>query len=139
MTYGFGPASPAFLINIADVIRIHDDAIERFGGMPGLRDIRLLESAVNEPLNVISYGTNKDREVHYLAAVYCFHIIKNHAFNDGNKRAGLLTALTFLSKNGLILDVDEDVLYHMPVEVANSSIKTAEIATFFKNKIQKLK
>ncbi len=127
----------AFLINIADVIRLHDNAIKRFGGMPGIRDIRLLESAVDAPLNVIYYGSDKEREIHYLAATYCFHIIKNHAFNDGNKRAGLLAALTFLSRNDCVLDIDEDVLYHMPIAVADSKMKVEQIAAFFKDRSKK--
>lgn len=134
MTGELGYSFFVILINISDVIHIHDDAIKRFGGMPGIRDIGLLESAVDAPLNVIYYGSDDEREIHYLAAIYCFHIIKNHAFNDGNKRAGLLTALTFLGRNGLALDVDEDVLYRMPIQVAESSMKIEQIAEFFRSK-----
>ncbi len=126
------------LIDVADVIRLHDDVIARFGGMPGLRDRGLLESAVQHPLDVIEYGQEEEHEIHYLAAIYFFHIIKNHAFYDGNKRTGLLTTLTFLSRNGCVLDVDGDELYDLALETARSSRSVQEIAHFFKSTIKKL-
>ena len=49
---------------------------------------------------ILAYGNLEEQEITYLAAVYFFHIIKNHPFIDGNKRTGLLTALKFLAQNG---------------------------------------
>jgi death-on-curing protein len=101
--------------------------------MPGMRDRGLLESALQHPLHVIEYGEEEQHEIHYLAAIYFFHIIKNHAFYDGNKRTGLLTTLTFLSRNSYNLDVHEDVLYNIAIETAKSSMSVEELAAFFRN------
>lgn len=80
------------------VIAIHAEAIARFGGSDGLRDEGLLESALARPRQLHAYGTGT--KIHDLAAAYCIGLVKNHAFVDGNKRIGFLTADTFLRLNG---------------------------------------
>jgi len=93
----------------------------------------LLESAIQHPLHVIEYGSHEEQEIHYLAAIYFFHLIKNHAFYDGNKRTGVLVALLFLELNGFPLDVSDGALYQVAIDTAKSSLTIQEIATFFKN------
>lgn len=100
-------------LKLSDVIELHDDALEIFGGAPGLRDVGLLESAINHPLMVLEYGEEEHKEIHHLAAAYFFHIIKNHPFVDGNKRTGVLTAITFLRINGLATKTKFVILYKM--------------------------
>lgn len=78
------------LLDIDDVIRIHDDVINNYGGRSGIRDHGLLESAVNHAWLHIEFGDVKDQGIAHFAAIYLFHIIKNHPFVDGNKRTGLL-------------------------------------------------
>lgn len=79
------------------VLIIHDRQIARHGGAAGLRDLALLEGAMERPRNKFAYGeTDLDR----LTAAYAFGVAKAHAFVDGNKRTAFVTAATFLRLNG---------------------------------------
>jgi death-on-curing protein len=114
-----------------EIIYLHDQAIAQFGGLTGIRDYRLLESAAAQPrMKVFKKYVHKD--VFLMAAAYCFHIIKNHPFVDGNKRTGLLTALVFLQENRIELEVDFDSLFNLAIAVACSELDKEQIADFFK-------
>lgn len=76
---------------------IHDRQIARHGGAPGLRDLGLLEQGCARALNRAGY---EDASLFDIAAAYAFGIAKAHAFVDGNKRTGFVTAVTFLRLNG---------------------------------------
>ena len=90
-------------------MEIHRDQIDRYGGSPGIRDIKLLESAVATP----AAGFGEDylhTNIYEMAAAYLFHIIRNHPFTDGNKRTGAVAAIVFLMMNGIELHAGEDGL-----------------------------
>jgi len=87
------------------VIAIQGELLARFGGLGGLRDEGLLESALARPLQLFRYGTPSTFE---LAACYAHGIVKNHPFLDGNKRAGFVAAYTFLGINGFRLEAPEE-------------------------------
>lgn len=78
-------------LTIDQVCLFHDDAIMMYGGSVGIRDLGLLESALAQPQMVL-FGEPLCKDVYEVAAAYCFHIIKNHPFIDGNKRTGMLAA-----------------------------------------------
>jgi death-on-curing protein len=82
------------------ILRLHDRQIEEHGGLSGIRDAGLLESAVMRPLNAHAYG---ETDVFVLASMYAGGLINNHPFLDGNKRTGFLAALLFLRANGFRL------------------------------------
>jgi len=65
------------------VLAIHDEQIAEHGGMPGVRDMALVESAIHRPQNIAAYG---DPDIADLAAAYAHGISSNHGFLDGNKR-----------------------------------------------------
>jgi death on curing protein len=92
-------ASAALLLPTrADVLGIHRDQIRLFGGgSTALRDAGLLDSALAAPENLLHYVP--DADVFEVAATYCYHLVKNHPFVDGNKRVGLHTALFFTGLN----------------------------------------
>jgi len=91
----------------ADAVKlIHHRQIDLFGGDPGLSDNNLLESAVAAPQHLFIY--DEDADIFDLAASYCFHIARNHAFVDGNKRAGFASAITFLEINTLLIRPTND-------------------------------
>lgn len=69
-----------------------------------MRDEGLLLSALAKPQQIFNYQTD---EVHRLAAAYCFAIVKNHPFVDGNKRTGFLAMFAFLFVNGRYLKANE--------------------------------
>lgn len=80
------------------VVSFHDEQLREFGGPPGMRDVGMLESALGRPQNKWSFG---EQDLAVLAAAYAFGIARNHPFVDGNKRAALLSVVTFLGLNGI--------------------------------------
>ncbi len=105
---------------------IHSQAIATFGGSHGVRDMGLLESALDRPRNLDAYGD--DPTLFDLAAAYCAGIVKNHPFIDGNKRTGDLTARAFLFRNGYLFEPDEADEVHMIVALAAREIEEDVLA-----------
>ena len=82
-----------------DIIReIHAEAIERFGGLNGIRDENLLASAVLTPQSSFG-GKSPYADIVEVAAAYLFYICNNHPFLDGNKRTAMMAAIVFLRLN----------------------------------------
>src|SRR3954469_16674328 len=94
---------PEFL-SVDDILEIHKKQLDAFGGIEGIRDAGLLESAVMTPQ--ASFGGEYLHNGFFeMAAAYAFHIAENQPFLDGNKRTALTSALVFLDINGIeILD-----------------------------------
>jgi len=80
------------------ILLLHAEALAAHGGMPGLRDPALLDSALNRPINQFVY--NPAADLAQLAAAYGFGLAKNHAFADGNKRIAFIATALFLRANG---------------------------------------
>ncbi|MBX3301888.1 MAG: type II toxin-antitoxin system death-on-curing family toxin [Nitrospira sp.] len=122
-------AEPQFL-SVEDVIDIHADQIERYGGSLGVRDVELLRSAIGMP--EAGFG---DHYLHAdlveMAAAYLYHIVQNHPFIDGNKRTGAMAAFVFLKLNGLTLDADESAFESLVLRTAQGQIDKSAIAEFF--------
>lgn len=85
-------------INPHALVLLHAEALAEHGGFAGLRDLAAFESAVARPRHIHQY--EKHADVPRFAAAYAYGIIKNHPFNDGNKRAGFIAAILFLNLNG---------------------------------------
>lgn len=77
---------------------IHNDQLREHGGLPGVRDENVLESALARPQQKWHYSDRTD--VPMLAAAYAFGLVQNHPYRDGNKRIGFLAMVTFLGVNG---------------------------------------
>ncbi len=92
-------------IELEDALLFHGQLIAVFGGAAGMRDSGLLESALDRPRNLLSYGTE---DLHLLAAAYSHGIVKNHPFVDGNKRVAFVLARVFLGLNGIAFDPPEE-------------------------------
>lgn len=92
-------------LTVADVLAIHADLIERYGGAPGLRDAGLLEAALFRP------QTGYYSDVIEEAAALWESLAQNHAFIDGNKRLAFAATYTFLSINGIPLRAPADETY----------------------------
>ncbi len=78
------------------VIAIHGEQLAIFGGGSGIRDVGLLQSALDRPRNKWGYG---ETDLAVLTAAYGFGLAKNHPFVDGNKRVAFLSMITFLGLN----------------------------------------
>jgi death-on-curing protein len=95
---------------------LHRELIRAHGGVVGVRDKGLLLSALAAPEHTLLYSPEAD--IFDLAAAYCFHLVQNHPFHDGNKRIGLATALFFLDLNRVELDDPDRELQGATEEVA---------------------
>jgi len=117
---------PLFL-DVDDVFELHATQLEIYGGSAGLRDRGLLESAVAQPQT--SFGGEFAHDgLFAMAAAYLFHIVSNHAFVDGNKRAGMLSAMVFLDVNGINIDHPSEALYELTMGVAEGRIDKSAVA-----------
>jgi death-on-curing protein len=105
---------------------IHSQAVADFGGSHGVRDMGLLESALDRPRNLYAYGD--DPTLFDLAAAFCAGIVKNHPFIDGNKRTGDLAARAFLFRNGYLFEPDEADEVNMIVALAAGEIEEDVLA-----------
>jgi death-on-curing protein len=94
-----------FWLSTEIILAIQGELLSRFGGLDGIRDPGLLESALGRPLQLLHYGKP---DLFDLAASYAHGIVKNHPFLDGNKRAGFMAAYTFLGVNGFQLEAPEE-------------------------------
>jgi death on curing protein len=114
------PPSP-LLPTRADVLGIHRDQIRLFGGASiAMCDQGLLDSALAAPENLVYYMPEAD--LFEVAASYCYHLVKNHPFVDGNKRAGLHTAIFFLGLNYLTVPDPKNELKAATLAVADGSL-----------------
>lgn len=92
-------------LTVIEVLSIHDDQIERYGGTPGLRDAGLLEAALFRP------QTGHYADLIEEAAALWESLAQNHPFIDGNKRSAFAVTYTFLVINGARLTADADEIY----------------------------
>jgi death-on-curing protein len=121
---------PIFL-GVDDVLTIHQDQIERYGGSPDLRDPGLLTSAVDTPRAMFD-GRYLHGDLFEMAAAYLYHIVQNHPFVDGNKRTGTAAALVFLDLNGIEIAIDDDALADYVIEVAQGRVPKSDVAAFLR-------
>jgi death-on-curing protein len=105
-------------LSVADVLMIHEDTIRLDGGMAGIRDPGMLESAVLMPQQP-SGGKYLHPGLARMAAAYLFHIAQNRAFKDGNKRTAAMAALIFLDVNGESSLPSPDELERVTLAVAS--------------------
>jgi death-on-curing protein len=121
------PKEPLWL-SYEQVVAIHSSQLRRFGGAPGLRDEGMLRSALERPLNKWQY---EQAGFAALAAAYAFGLAKNHAFVDGNKRIGWITATAFLTVNGAVsrrrlAALDQDAAYDLVIAVCTGELRDIE-------------
>jgi len=115
-------------LTLAEVIEIHTDQIQRYGGQAGIRDIELLSSAISLPHASFS-GKLLHNDIYQIAAAYAFHISQNHPFIDGNKRTALASALVFLELNGISISDPEGRLYDAMIKLASGKLSKEKLAT----------
>lgn len=121
---------PAFL-TLAEVVQIHHDQIEQYGGRAGVRDMGLLQSALAAP-RASAGGEYAHRDLFAMAAAYAFHLVKNHPFVDGNKRTALVSALLFLELNGVSVLDPEERLYEATLRLATGESSREDFAALLR-------
>lgn len=118
-------------LSVDDVLAIQENTIRHEGGLAGVRDFGLLESAVLMPQQQFG-GEYLHRGPAAMAAAYLFHIAKNHAFHDGNKRAAALAALIFLKINGIAPLPSPDELERVILGVAANTLDKESLTEWFR-------
>lgn len=119
-------------LTLAEVIEIHTDQIQRYGGSDGVRDMNLLSSAVAMPYASFS-GSFLHDDIYEMGAAYAFHICQNHPFVDGNKRTALASALVFLELNGISISDPKGKLYNAMIAIANGVMNKTEFAKILRD------
>ena len=122
---------PIFL-DVEAVLLIHEDQLDAFGGINGIRDSSLLESAVMTPQASFG-GEYLHHGIFEMAAAYAFHIAENQPFLDGNKRTALSSAIVFLRINGISVLDPEGRLYQVLIDIANHSADKYDLADLLRS------
>jgi death-on-curing protein len=116
------------------VLEIHHTSLQRHGGIDGLREPGLLDSALMQPEATYYYGQG---DLTSIAAAYAFHIAQNQPFLDGNKRTAMGSALLFLKANGVDVDnFDEAQLYDAMIAIAEKRLDKAGLAAVFREQLK---
>ena len=123
---------PVFL-SLDEVLEIHEQQIERYGGSSGLRDAGGLESAVATPQATFG-GEFLHASIPAMAAAYLFHLCQNHSFIDGNKRVGANAAITFLLMNSWEPTFDEEELVDLVLAVASGTLSKPKLIEIFESR-----
>ena len=116
-------------ISREECLAIHDLMLAQHGGLAGVRDEGLLESALSKPRNLFNYAKPTHAE---MAASYSAGIILNHPFLDGNKRTGFMVAAVFLEVNGYELTATEESVVENTLGLAAGSLKEKDYAAWLK-------
>lgn len=114
------------MISEKEVLEIHTILIERFGGLKGVRDKELLDSALNRPYQTFDgkelYPTPFDK-----AAAILESIVKNHPFKDGNKRTGYVLARLLLMNKQLDINAEQEEKYRFVISISKAELNFDQI------------
>lgn len=108
-------------LSVERIKQIHHLMIEETGGMDGVRDEGLLESAVNAPFQTFD-DVPLYKTIEAKAARLGYLLINNHAFIDGNKRTGMMAMLLFLELNGAGKDYTDEEIIRVGIALADGSM-----------------
>lgn len=121
-------------IAVEDVLIFHRKIIEQTGGSDGIRDISLIESALNRALTTFD-GNDLYKEIEDKISVITYGLIKNHGFVDGNKRIGVSIMLLLLRLNSVRIQYTQNELVTLGLDIAKGSLDEKGIKQWIKNHI----
>ncbi len=111
------------------VLMLHSMLVSESGGLDGLRDEGLLESAINAPFQSFDdkdfYPTILEK-----AARICYNLVKNHPFIDGNKRIGTHCMIVFLELNNTFIKYDDKELIDIILSIADGKVDDKALVTW---------
>ena len=113
---------------------VHDRQMAEHGGLLGVRDRNVLESAMARPQHLAAY---KEPDAPALAAAYAYGLARNHGFADGNKRTAWVIARVFLADHGHTLTFDAEDAVHLMESVAAGRLTERQLAGWFRECLQK--
>lgn len=113
------------------VLLLHQLIAEETGGSVGIRDMALLDSALENAFAGFGdeefYQSKEEK-----GARLGYNLISNHAFVDGNKRIGIYVMLTFLEVNGIRMECTDEEIIHIGLSVADGSMGYEELLEWVK-------
>jgi death-on-curing protein len=113
------------------VLAIHKRQLSEHGGIDGVRDVGLLDSALARPRQQFA-DADPTPDICGLAAAYAFGIARNHPFLDGNKRSAFVVCRVFLVLNGEDVEADKTALYDTFLRLAEGSLSEDELANWLR-------
>ena len=119
-------------LNKQQVLYLHEELIQETGGISGLRDEGLLESALAAPFQTFD-GQPLYQSLQQKAVRLCCGLVKNHPFLDGNKRIGAHAMLVFLALNGVELDYTQEELSNIILQIAAGAAGEKELLDWLIN------
>jgi len=114
------------VLNKEQIIMMHAMLIKQTGGLDGIRDEGLLDSAIKTPFQTFA-GEELYPTVQKKAACLCYSLVNNHAFNDANKRIGILSMMTFMELNNLEIECLDEELIILGINIASGKTGQEEI------------
>lgn len=108
------------------VVKIHRSLIEKTGGMDGIHDAQLLDSALKTPFQTFG-GNNLYPDILDKASQLCYSLIENHPFVDGNKRIGVHLMLLFLKLNNIEVNYSQQELIDFGLDIASGKMSKNDI------------
>jgi death-on-curing protein len=117
------------------LMRLHAMCLVQFGGLSGLRDEGLLESALSRPKQLAHYA---QPELPDIAAAYTFGLAKNHPFADGNKRTAFLALGLSLRLNGYRLTASQPEATRTILLLAAGELSEQDLATWIRSHMARL-
>lgn len=119
-------------LDLEEILRLHFQVIEDFGGLHGVRNEGRLKSVVDAPKQEV-FGKQQYVTVYEKAAVYLRNMIGDHPFIDGNKRTALSTCGIFLFRNGINIIATPKDLENFTVKIATDHLVISEIASWLES------
>jgi death-on-curing protein len=123
------------MIELKVVLNIHDILIDKFGGIKGIRDQGLLESAINRP-----HATFDNTELYpslpEKAAAILESVLINHPFIDGNKRTAYVLMRLILLERGYDIEAKQDEKYEMVISASTGTMRFDEIRNWIQSHIK---
>lgn len=114
------------------ILFFHEQLIQTYGGTYGIRDEKLLDSALEQPKTTFEGKYLHDTLIK-MAAAYGFHLCNNHPFVDGNKRIALVVMDVFLQRNGFEIIASEKETYKMMIKLATRKFNKNQLVEWLEH------
>jgi death-on-curing protein len=125
------------MIQLNDILELHEQSIKLYGGSMGIRDEGLLQSAIQRPFQTFG-GEDLYPTVYEKAAALGESLIENHPFVDGNKRTGALAMFTFLMEYGIEINASNTNFYNFVIAISTGEMKFEAIVAWLKENTKAL-
>jgi death-on-curing protein len=116
-------------LTLEEILRLHFQVIEDFGGAHGVRDENMLRSIAEAPKQEV-FGQEQYPETYDKAAVYLRNIVSDHLFVGGNKRTAVTACGIFLMRNGIRMTATSKELENFAVQIATEHLDVPAIAAW---------